>query len=106
VSGEVLENPIRAYNAAVEQPQVVVLKSFGSRVDAELAKGALDNAGIEAIIQSDSVGRMRDHIAWSGPGFQILVREEDVAAANEALIPIDDPDFKDDDPESSWRKFT
>jgi hypothetical protein len=90
----------------VEHPQLVVLKSFGTAVDAELAKGALGNAGIEAIIRSDSVGRMRDHIAWSGPGFQVLVRGEDVAAANEILITIVDPDFKEDDPESSWRKFT
>jgi hypothetical protein len=42
---------------------------------------------------------MREHVAWSGPGFQILVREDDVAAANEALIPVGDPNFKDDDPE-------
>ena len=90
----------------MEHPQLVVLKSFASRVDAELAKGALDNAGIAAIIRSDSVGRMREHIAWSGAGFEILVREDDVAAAKEALIPIDDPDLKDDDPGSSWRKFT
>ena len=49
---------------------------------------------------------MREHIAWAGPRFQILVREEDLAAAKEALIPVVDPDLKDDDPESSWRKFT
>jgi hypothetical protein len=87
-------------------PQLVVLKAFGDRIEAELAKGALENAGIEATIQSDTVGRMREHIAWSGAGFQVLVREEDLAAAREALIPIEDPDFKDDDPNSSWRRFT
>lgn len=96
----------RAYNAVMEHPQLVVLKSFGSRIDAELAKGALESAAIEVIIRSDSVGRMREHVAWSGAGFQILVREDDVAAANEALIPLAGSDFKDDDPESSWRRFT
>lgn len=84
----------------MEHPQLVVLKSFGDRIEAELAKGALENAGIEAIIRSDSVGRMREHIAWSGAGFEILVREGDIAAAREALIPVADPDFKDDDPQS------
>lgn len=91
----------------MEHPQLVVLKSFGRRIDAELAKGALENAGIEAIIRADSVGRMREHVAWSGAGFQLLVREDDVAAGNAALLPVVDPDFKDDDePEGSWRKFT
>ncbi|HXW56145.1 MAG TPA: DUF2007 domain-containing protein [Candidatus Cybelea sp.] len=85
----------------MEHPQLVVLKSFVSRVDAELVQGALESAGIEAIIRADSVGRMREHVAWSGAGFQILVREDDVAAANEALIPVADPDLKDDHPESS-----
>ena len=91
---------------AVEHPQLVVLKSFDTRVEAELAKGAIENAGIAAVIRSDSVGRMREHIAWSGAGFEILVREEDVAAANEATLPVDDPDLQDEDTQSSWRKFT
>jgi hypothetical protein len=28
---------------------------------------------------------MREHIAWSGAGFRIVVREEDVAAARDVL---------------------
>jgi hypothetical protein len=84
---------VRAYNAVMEHPQLVVLKSFGRRVDAELAKSAVESAGIEAIIRSDSVGGMREDVARSGAGFQILVREDDVPAASEALIPVADPDF-------------
>ena len=30
---------------------------------------------------------MRDHLAWSGFGFRVLVREEDAAAAREVLYP-------------------
>lgn len=90
----------------MDHPQLVVLKTFGRRVEAELARGALENAGIEATIRADSVGRMREHVAWSGAGFQILVREDDLTAANDALTPVSDPDFQDDEPESSWRKFT
>ena len=30
---------------------------------------------------------MRDHLAWSGLGFKILVREEDAATAREMLHP-------------------
>jgi len=69
----------------MQDPKLVIVKSYGNRVEAELAKGALENAGIQAMIQSDTVGHMREHIAWSGAGFRIVVREEDVAAARDVL---------------------
>ena len=47
---------------------------------AELAKSALESAGIDAMIQSDSAGGMRPHLAWASGGFKILVRDEDTAA--------------------------
>jgi hypothetical protein len=73
--------------------KLVVVQSCSSRVEAELAKGALENAGIEAMIQSDTAGKMRDHLAWTGAGFRILVREEDVPTARDVLTPkTDDPD--------------
>ena len=37
------------------------------------------------MIQADTAGRQRDHIAWSGAGFKLLVREEDAADAREVL---------------------
>ena len=37
------------------------------------------------MIQSDTAGRQRDHLAWSGAGFKILVREEDAVDAREVL---------------------
>jgi len=37
------------------------------------------------MIQSDTAGHMRTHIAWSGAGFRILVREEEAATAREIL---------------------
>jgi hypothetical protein len=42
-----------------------VVDSFGGRIDAEMAKSALESAGIESMIQSDSAGGMRPHIAWA-----------------------------------------
>lgn len=80
------------------EPRLVVVWSFGTRPEAELAIGALEEAGIEAALQSDTVGAMRDHIAWSGMGFRILVREEDAEAARNFLAqpaaesPSDDGD--------------
>ena len=46
--------------------KLVVVKSCVSRAEAELAKGALEAAGIPAMTQADTVGGMREHIAWSG----------------------------------------
>jgi hypothetical protein len=93
--------------------KLIVVQSYGSRPEADLAKGALEDAGIHAMIQADTAGGMREHLAWSGAGFKILVREEDEAAARDVLTPPADGDqilggdFQDeDDPPPTWRKFT
>jgi len=77
--------PIRGYNTTVQESKLVVVQSCGSRIEAELAKGALEDAGIQAIIQADTAGEMREHLAWSGAGFKILVREEDATVARDVL---------------------
>ncbi len=64
---------------------LVVVQTFGNELEADLAKGALGAAGIDAMIQADSVGGMRPHMAWSSGGFKLLVRDEDVAEAREVL---------------------
>jgi hypothetical protein len=75
------------------EAKLVVIQSCGSRPEAELAKGALENAGVRAMIQSDTAGKMREHLAWTSAGFRILVREEDAIAARDVLTPkTDDPD--------------
>jgi hypothetical protein len=88
--------------------KLIVLNSYGSRAEAELAKGALEAAGILAMTQADTVGGMREHIAWSGGGFQVLVRDEDAAAAREVLASTvdDNSDQNDGDSPSPWRRFT
>jgi len=43
------------------------------------------------MIQADRAGGMRDHLAWSGFGFKVLVREEDAATAREILHPPNEP---------------
>jgi len=103
----------QAYNSAMDHSKLVVVQSYGSRPEADLAKGALEDAGVQALIQADTAGGMREHLAWSGAGFKILVREEDVILAREVLAPpatgeeSPDADFPaDDDPGQSWRRFT
>ncbi|MGB7845651.1 MAG: DUF2007 domain-containing protein [Candidatus Acidiferrum sp.] len=78
---------MRTYNTVMQQSKLVVVQSYGSRPEADLAKGALEDAGIQAMIQADTAGGMREHLAWSGAGFKILVREEDATAARDVLTP-------------------
>jgi len=83
----------------MQDVHLVVVQSYASRPEAEFAKGALEAAGIPAMIQSDSMGGMREHLAWSGAGFKILVREEDVTDAREVLAPLSEShEPLDDDP--------
>ena len=69
----------------MQHSELVVIQSYGSRPEADLAKGALEDAGIQAIVQADTAGGMREHLAWSGAGFKLLVREEDATEAREVL---------------------
>ena len=69
----------------MEESNLVVVQTFSSQQAADLARSALESAGIPSMEEADSVGHMRDHLAWSTGGFKILVREEDAEAAREAL---------------------
>jgi hypothetical protein len=93
--------------------KLVVVQSFGSQFEADLAKGVLEESGIQAIVQGDTAGRMREHLAWSGAGFKLLVREDDAATARDVLaspVEVDEsPDSDsptDDDAFPPWRRFS
>jgi hypothetical protein len=97
----------------MQHTKLVVVQSYGSRIAADMAKGALEDAGIQAMIKADTAGGMREHLAWSGAGFQIVVREEDESTARDVLTPpveaaqSPDTDFENDrDPRQPWRRFT
>jgi hypothetical protein len=80
--------PALAYNCCMQPSDLVVVQAFGTQVEADLAKSMLQSAGIDAMIQADRAGGMRDHLAWSGFGFQVLVRREDAVTAREVLNPV------------------
>jgi hypothetical protein len=69
----------------MDDVKLVVVRVCGSRVEAELAICELEAAGIRGMSEADTAGGMREHLAWSGAGFKIFVREEDAAAARELL---------------------
>ncbi len=60
---------------------LIALSTFRSTADAQLAKGILDEAGIESMIRTDDAGGMYPAIS----GAELLVRSEDSARAHDAL---------------------
>ena len=61
--------------------ELAVVATFRSVADAQVAKGVLDEIGIESMIRSDNAGGMYPALS----GAEVLVRTEDVERANEAL---------------------
>jgi putative signal transducing protein len=66
---------------------LIVVHRFATESEANIAISALEAAEIDAMIQADTAGGMRPHIAWSSGGFKVLVREEDADVAREILKP-------------------
>ena len=65
--------------------ELVVVGTFDREPEAELARGALLSAGIDAMIQADTIGGMRPHVATMGGGYRLLVRQEDATDAWKVL---------------------
>ena len=65
--------------------ELVVVETFSSRPEADIAVSALEAAGIESTVQADTGGEMYRAIAWAGVGFQVVVRTEDAEAARAIL---------------------
>jgi Putative prokaryotic signal transducing protein len=65
--------------------RLVVIRTFLNRVDADLAQGALEAAGIDAIVGADDAEGNQPGL-WMG-GVRVLVREEDAEEAGEILGP-------------------
>ncbi len=67
----------------------VIVRQFMSTVEAELAQGALQAAGIEAAVSADDCGGMRPHLQVGRVA--LLVRPEDVEEATRVLdLPAED----------------
>ena len=62
----------------------VAVRTFLNHIEADLAKSALEAAGIESAISADDAGGMRPHL-WVGTGVRLLVRQADVERAVEVL---------------------
>ncbi len=65
----------------MKSSDLVVVSTFRSPADAQIAKGVLDNVWIDSIIRVDNAGGMYPAIGAA----ELLVRSEDVQKAKEAL---------------------
>jgi hypothetical protein len=67
---------------------LVAVSTFRSIADALIAKGILDEAGIESMIRSDNAGGMYPAMDAA----YLLVRAEDADRAREALVETGEPE--------------
>lgn len=79
-----------AFTKEVAMAKMVCVGRYDSREDAEIAKIALANAGIEAAVSADDVGGAIHLVN----GVEVLVMEDQVAAATEIIPPGDRPGAK------------
>jgi hypothetical protein len=63
---------------------LVAVRTFANAIDAELARSALEAAGIDAAVRSDDAGGLHPGM-WIASGVRLLVREEDVRRADAVL---------------------
>jgi hypothetical protein len=69
--------------ANMSESEFTVLRTFLNHFEADVAKMALEAAGIESFIRSDDCGGMRPHL-WMG-GVELVVFSYDVERADEVL---------------------
>ena len=72
-----------AENGYVDDTQLVVVGTFPNKIEAELARGALQAADIASVVSADDAGGLRPSL-WLG-GVRLLVRSEDARQAQEIL---------------------
>ena len=67
--------------------ELVVVATFLNRIEAEMARGALEAAEIESMVSADDAGGLRPGLWMSG--VKLLVRAEDAERAASVLDQAD-----------------
>jgi putative signal transducing protein len=68
----------------VDHHELVVVGTFMSRPEADVAKSALDAANIESMVLGDDAGGLQPGL-WEGRGVAVVVNRDDEQAAREIL---------------------
>jgi len=64
--------------------ELVVVRTFNTRPEADIAKSALDAAQIESMVVGDDAGGLQPGL-WEGRGVAVVVNREDESTAREIL---------------------
>ena len=67
----------------MDDSRLIAVGDFPNRIDAEIAQGALEAAGIESMVSADDAGGMRPSLWLSG--VRLMVRDGDAERALEVL---------------------
>jgi hypothetical protein len=68
----------------IDHEELVVLRTYPTVIDAQLAKTALDAVGIDSMVRSDNEGGQSPGLSFTR-GVELLVRSSDAQAANDVL---------------------
>jgi hypothetical protein len=63
---------------------LMIVRTFLNRFEADVAKSALDAAGIDSLIRADDAGGMRPAMSM-GSAVELVVRAEDASRAVQVL---------------------
>jgi hypothetical protein len=75
---------MRKINSGERDPDLVTIRTFTTRVDADLAKSALQAADIECLVSGDDCGGMRPSLSFT-QGIKLVVRSVDADRASKVL---------------------
>jgi hypothetical protein len=64
---------------------LVILKTYNTRTEAEIAKGLLKTNGISAVIAADNAGGMRPFPFQYVAGVRLMVKDKDLQRAKEII---------------------
>jgi len=67
--------------------QLVAIRTFMNSIDAELARSALEAAGIDCMVRTDDAGGQEPQLQMTG-GVQVLVRAENATEAEAVLSAV------------------
>ena len=75
---------------AEPEDELVVVGTFSSRPEADVAKSALDAAEIQSMVLGDDAGGVQPGL-WEGRGVAVVVNRSNEQAAREILKGYGDP---------------
>lgn len=75
---------------------LISVRTFVQRFEAEIAQGLLSSEGIDSLISADDCGGQRPDLSMRMGGVQLIVRKEDFDRAEQILEVLEEEEITDD----------